>query len=124
METERRQHLRVPTRIQVSFRPLSLWSFGTSSAGMREGTIQNLGVGGVQICADALLPADTGVFLQFNLLGGPHPDRAHGRVLETLPHGNHYLLSIAFTEVNEKLLQAIEDFVITSTPNQSQKLLL
>lgn len=124
MEEERRRYPRVSTRIQVIFRVLSLWSLGISSAGMREGTIHNLSVGGVQISTDALLPANTGIFLQFNLLGGPHADLAHGRVVETLPHGNRYLLSVAFTEINAKLLQAIEDFVITSTPNESQKLLL
>jgi hypothetical protein len=124
MEEERRQHLRVSTRIPVIFRPLSLWSLGISSAGLREGTIHNLGVGGVQVSTDALLSVNTRVFLQFNLLGGSGADLAHGRVVETLPCGNRYLLSVAFTEVNEKLLQAIEDFVITSTPNESQKLLL
>jgi hypothetical protein len=124
MEEERRQHLRVSTRIPVTFRALSLWSLGSHSGGLREGTIHNLGAGGVQVSTDVLLPASTTVFVQFNLLGGPQADLAHGRVVATLPHGNRYLLSIAFTEISAKLLQAIEDFVITSTPNESQKLLL
>ena len=122
MEAERRRNPRIRTRIPALLRPFAPWSHGHPSHS--EGIIHNLCVGGAQVFTDVLLPASTGVFLQFNLLGGSHSDRAHGRVVEILPSGNRYLLSIVFTEVNEKLLQTIEDFVLTSIPNESQKLLL
>ncbi len=122
MEADRRRHTRIRTRIPASLRPFITWSPGHPSNS--EGIIHNLGVGGAQVFTDVLLPAHTGLVLPFNLLGGAQSDRAHGRVVEILPSGNRYLLSVVFTEVNQKLLQAIEDFVLTSTPNESQKLLL